>query len=49
MKNCPVCKTDKSLDQYWKGQYCCIDCQKEKQKKYWASRQVLSGTNEERT
>jgi len=39
MKNCPVCKTDKSLDQYWKGQYCCIDCQKEKKKKYWASRQ----------
>jgi len=28
MKHCPVCKSDKELDQFWKGQYCCIECQK---------------------
>ena len=38
MKKCPSCKSDKSLDNYWKGQYSCIDCTKEKQKTRWASR-----------
>jgi len=38
MKHCPVCKSDKELSQFWKGQYCCIDCQKVKQKTVWASR-----------
>lgn len=38
MKKCPSCKSDKSLDNYWKGQYSCIDCTKEKQKTRWVSR-----------
>ena len=38
MKACPVCAISKPLDRYWKGQYCCIDCQKEKQKNSWGSR-----------
>lgn len=38
MKHCPVCKSDKELDQFWKGQYCCIECQKIKQKIVWESR-----------
>lgn len=38
MKKCPVCTIDKNEDQYWKGQYLCISCQKDKQKNYWGSR-----------
>ena len=38
MKHCPVCKSDKELHQFWKGQYCCIECQKIKQKTVWESR-----------
>jgi hypothetical protein len=38
MKRCPVCETEKNLDQFWKGQYLCIPCQKHKQKNSWASR-----------
>ena len=38
MKICPSCKTDKPISNYWKGQYSCIDCTKEKQKTRWASR-----------
>ena len=38
MKRCPVCKTEKNLDQFWKGQYLCIPCQKHKQKNSWESR-----------
>ena len=38
MKHCPVCKTDKDIDQFWKGQYLCIECQKHKQKNSWNSR-----------
>lgn len=38
MKTCPSCKSEKSIDQYWKSQYSCIDCTKEKQKTRWASR-----------
>ncbi len=38
MKTCPVCSVSKAPDQYWKGQYCCIECQKDKQKNSWASR-----------
>jgi len=38
MKICPVCSISKPLDKYWKGQYCCIECQKDKQKNYWGSR-----------
>jgi hypothetical protein len=37
-KECPVCTQTKALDQYWKGQYCCIECQKYKQKNSWLSR-----------
>jgi hypothetical protein len=37
-KVCPVCLVDKSQDQYWKGQYLCIECQKFKQKHSWESR-----------
>jgi hypothetical protein len=38
MKTCPTCKEYKSLEDYWKGQYSCIPCTKEKQKNRWASR-----------
>jgi hypothetical protein len=38
MKHCSVCETDKDLDQFWKGQYLCISCQKHKQKNSWGSR-----------
>ena len=38
LKPCPVCSENKPLDQYWKGQYCCIPCQKNKQKTCWGSR-----------
>lgn len=38
IKHCPVCKIDKSSDDFWKGQYCCIPCQKHKQKTSWNSR-----------
>ena len=38
MKHCPVCKINKPLGNFWKNQYCCIDCQKIKQKQYWNSR-----------
>ena len=38
MKKCPVCSIEKDEDQYWKGQYLCISCQKHKQKNYWESR-----------
>jgi len=38
MKICPVCSVDKDESQYWKGQYLCISCQKEKQKNCWGSR-----------
>ena len=38
MKTCPSCKAEKPVDQYWKSQYSCIDCTKEKQKTRWASR-----------
>ena len=38
MKNCPTCKEDKPIQDYWKGQYSCISCTKEKQKNRWASR-----------
>jgi len=38
MKKCPVCSTEKEENQYWKGQYLCISCQKEKQKNHWVSR-----------
>ena len=38
MKTCPVCQVDKADNQYWKGQYLCITCQKDKQKTNWASR-----------
>lgn len=38
MKFCPVCKTEKDIGQFWKGQYLCIDCQKQKQKAFWGSR-----------
>jgi uncharacterized Zn finger protein (UPF0148 family) len=38
MKRCPVCETEKDLDQFWKGQYLCIPCQKHKQKNSWESR-----------
>lgn len=38
MKKCPVCSIEKNNDQYWKGQYLCISCQKDKQKNYWHSR-----------
>lgn len=38
VKLCPVCAETKSIDQFWKGQYCCIPCQKDKQKNSWSSR-----------
>jgi len=38
MKRCPVCDTEKESDQFWKGQYLCIPCQKHKQKNSWESR-----------
>ena len=38
MKTCPVCQIDKEETQYWKGQYLCIPCQKDKQKTHWQSR-----------
>ena len=38
MKLCPVCSVEKSLEMFWKGQYLCIPCQKEKQKNSWVSR-----------
>jgi len=38
MKICPSCKLDKPISNYWKGQYSCIECTKEKQKNRWASR-----------
>ena len=38
MKICPSCKSKKPFSEYWKGQYSCIDCTKEKQKTRWASR-----------
>jgi hypothetical protein len=37
-KFCPVCSEEKQIADFWKGQYCCIDCQKQKQKKSWNSR-----------
>jgi hypothetical protein len=38
MKTCPVCSIEKEEGQYWKGQYLCISCQKQKQKNHWVSR-----------
>ena len=38
MKVCPTCKASKPLDNYWKSQYSCIPCTKEKQKNRWSSR-----------
>ena len=38
MKTCPVCSVEKEENQYWKGQYLCISCQKDKQKNSWQSR-----------
>jgi hypothetical protein len=38
MKTCPTCKKSKPLQDYWKSQYSCIPCTKEKQKNRWASR-----------
>ncbi len=38
MKTCPTCKESKPLQDYWKSQYSCIPCTKEKQKNRWASR-----------
>ena len=38
MKTCPSCKVDKPISNYWKSQYSCIDCTKERQKTRWASR-----------
>ena len=38
MKICPSCKLDKPISNYWKSQYSCIECTKEKQKNRWASR-----------
>ena len=38
MKTCPVCSVDKEKSQFWKGQYLCISCQKNKQKTQWNSR-----------
>lgn len=38
MKHCPVCDTAKPTDEFWKGQYLCISCQKHKQKTAWQSR-----------
>ena len=38
MKICPTCKESKPLQDYWKSQYSCIPCTKEKQKNRWASR-----------
>lgn len=38
VKVCPVCAETKPVNQYWKGQYCCIPCQKDKQKNSWGSR-----------
>ncbi len=37
-KFCPACSTDKQIDEFWKGQSYCIDCQKQKQKSLWHSR-----------
>jgi hypothetical protein len=38
-KTCPSCGTEKSLNaDFWKGQSCCIDCSKQKQKTSWNSR-----------
>ena len=41
MKTCPVCNVGKEDSKYWKGQYLCIECQKNKQKNYWKSRTPL--------
>ena len=38
MKRCPTCQETKPLDLFWKGQYLCIPCQKEKQRNVWKSR-----------
>lgn len=38
MKTCPSCRVEKSIALYWKGQYSCIECTKEKQKTRWHSR-----------
>jgi hypothetical protein len=39
IKKCPICGEQKNTStDYWKGQYLCISCQKEKQKNYWNSR-----------
>jgi hypothetical protein len=38
MKTCPSCKENKPLQDYWKGQYSCIPCTKERQKNRWNSR-----------
>jgi hypothetical protein len=38
MKKCPVCSVEKDESQYWKNQYLCIGCQKDKQKNSWQSR-----------
>ena len=38
MKKCPVCSIEKDEGQYWRGQYLCISCQKDKQKNAWQSR-----------
>lgn len=32
MKRCPVCSLEKEKDKFWKNQYLCVLCQKEKQK-----------------
>lgn len=39
LKTCFTCKETKSLSgDFWKGQSCCINCSKIKQKNYWQSR-----------
>jgi hypothetical protein len=38
VKHCPSCQTEKETDKFWKGQYLCIECQKDKQKNRWVSR-----------
>ena len=38
MRTCPSCSIEKDSSDFWKGQSFCIECSKNKQKKYWNSR-----------
>ena len=38
IKFCPSCRVEKEINQFWKNQYCCIECSKVKQKTSWNSR-----------